>query len=426
MWQHGEGGATARLAVGVLLAILTLGVLVTPAVAWRTETASASPATGDAFYSPPDPLPHGAPGAVIRTMSIAAPAGARAWKVLYHSRALDGRDLAVSGVVVAPDARAPAGGRPIVTWAHGTTGLADQCAPSRIDTVGTTLPFEQQFLDAGYVVAATDYEGLGTPGPHPYLVGESEGRSVLDIARAAHGLGAGSAGTGAGKTVVVAGHSQGGQAALFAGQLAPTYAPELRVKGVAAFAPATEPATFLAAAALVPATRGFAAMIAEGIGAAFPNADVDAVLTPDAAAAVQQLDGAGCLFTTLAGFRDRDITVLRGDPNAVPAIHAALLRSTPGRVATKIPTFVLQGDADQLVPEPSTQAYVTRACALGDPLTYTVYAGATHSGVLIAGSTDFLHWIADRLAARGAASGAGQSTTSTAGNSNCSPGASGK
>ncbi len=185
-----------------------------------------------------------APGTLIRSQRIAAPPGARAWRVLYHSRALDGRDVAVSGVVVAPTGAAPASGRPMVSWAHGTTGLGDRCAPSRSPGVASELPWIREFVDRGYVVAATDYEGLGTPGPHPYLVGESEGRSVLDAARAARGLRA----TGAGDSVVVTGHSQGGQAALFAGEIASRYAPDLDVRGVAALAPATTPSAMLDAA----------------------------------------------------------------------------------------------------------------------------------------------------------------------------------
>src|SRR5205823_5163003 len=146
---------------------------------------------------------------------------------------------------------------------------------------------------------ATDYEGLGTPGRHPYLVGESEGRGVLDAARAAGELDA----TRANDTVVVAGHSQGGQAALFAGEIAPVYAPDLDVRGVAALAPATEVNTLFALDQTRPEVQGFAAMVAEGIRAAFPKADVDAVLTPGAEAALHDFDRAACLFTTLAGFR---------------------------------------------------------------------------------------------------------------------------
>ena len=87
--------------------------------------------------------------------------------MLYHSRAVDGRDIAVSGVVVVPTGAAAKGSRPVVTWAHGTTGMGDPCAPSKRADVAATLPFVKQLVDAGYVVAATDYEGLGTPGVHP-------------------------------------------------------------------------------------------------------------------------------------------------------------------------------------------------------------------------------------------------------------------
>ncbi len=143
--------------------------------------------------------------------------------------AVDGRDIAVSGVVVVPTSATPKAGRPVVTWAHGTTGMGDQCAPLKQADAASAIPYVKQLVDAGYVVAATDYEGLGTPGVHPYLVGESEGRSVLDVARAARGLN----GSGASDRVLVAGHSQGGQSALFAGELAASYSPELDMLGVA-------------------------------------------------------------------------------------------------------------------------------------------------------------------------------------------------
>jgi hypothetical protein len=144
---------------------------------------------GDAFYEPPADLDAFENGDVIWAEVLDAPDGVLAWKVLYRSESIGGDAIAVSGVVTAPDAPAPDGGRPVVTWAHGTTGTADQCAPSRggepIDSV-----FEYRAaVDAGYVAVATDYEGLGTPGLHPYLVGESQGRGVLDVVRAARAIG---------------------------------------------------------------------------------------------------------------------------------------------------------------------------------------------------------------------------------------------
>ena len=186
-----------KLVVMTMMALSGLGVLVATSVAPAAGAAGRAP-TGDAFYLPPQPLAKAKPGTIIRSTPIAdAPTGSRAWKILYHSRTVGGKDIAVSGVVVAPTGTAPRGGRVVVWWAHGATGLADMCAPSKqpdiasgssgagIEDPRAPIPMLQALLDTGYVVAATDYEGLGTPGLHPFLVGESEGRSVLDAARAA-------------------------------------------------------------------------------------------------------------------------------------------------------------------------------------------------------------------------------------------------
>ena len=379
-------------------ALLAAVALVAVMVALAAPVASGVPTSGagTGFYAPPDPLPKAPPGTLIRAEVIAAPAGARAWRVLYHSRTLDGRDVAESGVVVAPAGPVPATGRPVVSWAHGTTGLADKCAPSRVPDVAANIPWITDLVARGYVVAATDYEGLGTPGPHPYLVGESEGRAVLDAARAAGKFDA----AGANDTVVVTGHSQGGQAALFAGEIAPDYAPELDVRGVAALAPATELSSLFGIGQTRPEMQGFVAMVAEGIRAAFPRADVDAVITPEADTAVEDLDGVACLFTTLAGFRDQHITALQTDPNLVPSVRDALRRSTAGNVDTEIPVAVYQGGEDALVPAAATAAYVARACALGDPLTARVYPTADHGGVLTAAAPDLLRWLDDRIAGK--------------------------
>ena len=120
----------------------------------------------------------------------------------------------------------------VVAWAHGTTGVARQCAPSLYPAALRWIPGLANAIGRGYVVAATDYPGLGTVGVHPYLIGESEGRAVLDSVRAARHLD----GAGANEHFAVWGHSQGGHAVLFAGALAPRYAPELRLAGVAAAA----------------------------------------------------------------------------------------------------------------------------------------------------------------------------------------------
>ena len=184
----------------------------------------------------------------------------------------------VSGVLVAPDGPAPAGGRPVVTWAHGTTGTADICAPSKAKDVASTLPDIAEFVRDGYVVVATDYEGLGTPGLHPYLVGESEGRGVLDAGT----LLATSPDAHADANVAIYGYSQGGHAVLFAGQIAPTYAPDLHIVGDVAGAPVGDLKLLLPVATSVAAYRGFAIMGGFGTAAAYPNAHPKVLLTPAA------------------------------------------------------------------------------------------------------------------------------------------------
>ena len=94
----------------------------------------------------------------------------------------------MSGIIVVPDGDAPAEGRPVLSWAHGTTGIADECAPSKDPAAQRHRARRARSSSAAWCSSATDYEGLGTPGRHPYIVGESEGRGTLDIVRAAQQL----------------------------------------------------------------------------------------------------------------------------------------------------------------------------------------------------------------------------------------------
>jgi pimeloyl-ACP methyl ester carboxylesterase len=187
------------------------------------------------FYDAPASIPAGAPGTVVRSETMNAPfPESQAWRVMYTSSGINGEPIVVTGMVFAPTSPAPAGGRPVVSWAHPTTGIEDQCAPSRSPKPYDDVQGLSEFLNLGWVVVATDYQGLGTDGMHPYLVGSSEAQGTIDIVRAAQNLPE----TGASPNYFVFGHSQGGQAALFSGQIASAYAPELHLLGVAAAAPA--------------------------------------------------------------------------------------------------------------------------------------------------------------------------------------------
>lgn len=220
--------------------------------------------TRSPFYTLPSPVPAGKPGDVVRTETLpSAPAGTKAWRVLYHSTDVGGADIITSGLVIAPAGPGPSGGRVVVAWAHPTTGAAAHCAPSNGIDPFVLIEGLPDLLAKGCVVTAADYPGLGVEGQSSYLVGATEAASVLDSVRAARKLPQ----SGAGDQVLLWGHSQGGHAVLFAAQEAPTYTPEPQVRAAAVAAPAAD----LAAVSLVgrytrsnPATtEPWATMLAE-------------------------------------------------------------------------------------------------------------------------------------------------------------------
>ena len=350
-------------------------------------------ATTPAAAGVPAALKGAAPGTLITKTPIAAPQGAKAWKVTYHSRAVDGHDVTVTGVVVAPAGAAPKGGRPVVTWAHGTTGIADKCAPSRSAAAASALPYVDEMLAAGYVVAATDYEGLGTAGVHPFLVGQSEGRGVLDAARVAAAIPA----AHASDRVLVFGHSQGGQAALFAGELAPSYAPELNVLGVAAAAPAADVEHILPLAGSVRGSAGYVALATLGFDAAYPAANVQQILTPEARQQAQ-IGFTECSSAVLQAFSGDHAGLFASDPLADPELAAILHENSAGNQRTTAPILVVQGTADVTILKPLTDGFVTKACAAGDQIDYRTYDGADHGTVIVAAKSDVLAWLAARVA----------------------------
>src|SRR5512139_879182 len=158
------------------------------------------------------------PGSIIRVWPLEgggpSGAGGTAFRILYRSTGLSGEPIEVSGAIFIPPG--PGGGRNIIAWAHPTSGVVEACAPSLMPDLAGTIWGLSEILARGYVVVATDYPGLGTPGIHPYLIGESEGRAVLDSVRAARDL----PDAGASNRFAVWGHSQGGHASLYTGELA--------------------------------------------------------------------------------------------------------------------------------------------------------------------------------------------------------------
>jgi pimeloyl-ACP methyl ester carboxylesterase len=249
----------------------------------------------------------------------------------------------------------------------------------------------QEMLDAGYVIAATDYEGVGTPGLHPFLVGESEGRSVLDAARAAGNVKT----IAASRKLLIFGHSQGGHAALFAGELAASYAPELNLLGIVAGAPAPDVEHTLPFLKIGTMGNGFLVSVVEGFHAAYPQFDPAEVLTSAALAQASSVDEQ-CLMENNAALSSLP-NVLAHDPLEIPELAAIVRENSFGNRSAGAPLLVVQGTADQFVPQFVNDAFVKKACAAGDTVDYLVVPGADHGEELPAVSDDIAAWFADRV-----------------------------
>ena len=378
------------------------GVGTTSAGAAPVPKAAQSTITGvlASFYRPPSPLIHARAGSIIRSrkfdVSPALPAGTKAYRVLFHTTSATGGDLAESGVVVVPGGTPPPGGFPIVSWAHGTTGVASMCAPSLDGTA--SLPHLATLLRNRNIVVAADYRGLGAPGLHPYLVGASEGEDVLDGARAARSL----LGATASNAVVVLGFSQGGQAALFAGEVAQTYAPDLYIAGIAAIAPVTSVLDLAPTGDLPPPSgqSAFTAMVLYAWAHHYPSFDLTAVLTPAgladlSAVSTSCVDQVATIFDAVAPAR----FFLPGWMQD-PAVQAANQANRPGGAPTSAPILVVQGTADEVVPFAETTRFVNQHLCRSqyDTVDYLVEPGTGHSELLsqTAGTVD--RWIQARFA----------------------------
>jgi len=356
------------------------------------------------FYTAPDPLPSDVPGTLIRAEPMEPfTDDSLAWRVLYVSTAVDGTPIAVSGMVAAPAGPAPEGGRDVVSWAHGLTGLEDRCAPSRgFRFFGHDFyELAPEIVAAGYVGVATDYEGLGTPGVHPYLVGPSEGRGVLDIVKAAQQV----EDTYANDRVVVWGLSQGGHAALFAGEIAPSWAPELEVLGVAATAPGGELDTVAMSAPLFPRLRFILWYIAMGFEAAYDELSMNDVFDPDTLGTIEGLvNDEACFEEFEAAGRDFEGPVFMTNPVELSVWKDRLSESSPGYAPIEAPVLVLQSEDDPTVPIVLTNVTVDRLCAIGSEVDYRVLQGLGHDETSRVHVPTVIEWIGERFAGQAASS----------------------
>jgi len=379
--------------IAVLLAIILIElVAVVAVVRWDPPSGAEELA---ALYATPTPLPARKPGTPIRVWMLPMPEiDGTVYGILYHSRSVAGRDIAVSGYLAIPNGPAPAGGRPIVAVAHGTVGGADHCAPSRrvFGDAHTINPF----LAKGWIVASTDLEGIGGTGPHPYLVGTSEGRSMIDAVRAARAL----LPDDTSDEYAAWGISQGGHAALFTRELAATWAPELKLVGVVGMAPVSDVAGFVASPTIVP--QGITLLAVSGYTAAYPSLRASQVLAVDGLHHLSDVQR-DCLAELNNTMDDSPLSTLRvADPLDVPAWKAALEENAAGLVPSFTPVLLVQGTEDPIVPPSETTTLFDRLCHQGAWAELDVVTGADHLGIIESGRSTYLSWLDDRFAGRDA------------------------
>ena len=375
-------------------------------------TILAAPASADVrhgpgglrFYKPPKHL-HGKHGGLIwartqRGRDALKGAGKNAL-LLYKSKDLHGKLTAVSGSLSLPKGKAPKGGWPVITYAHGTTGSADTCAPTRgydkDDLTSYAFPLLRSWLKAGYAVVRTDFDGLGTPGVHQYLIGQSEGRSVLDAVRAARQYS-----SKLSKRYVIAGHSQGGHAALFAAAAAPNYLPGLKLRGTVAFAPASHLKTqFSAILGVSSAGGGLGGIVSlglRGIDTVDPSLGVPGLLTARARALYPQTRTA--CYDGLSGpdsFGGVPLNQILAPGNDLQPLLNAVGENDPEHLRMRTPVRVEQGLADTTVFPTFTQQLVDEYAANNVKVVYKTYPGVSHGGVVDAGAADATSFIGARL-----------------------------
>ncbi|MGQ0844248.1 MAG: lipase family protein [Sporichthyaceae bacterium] len=367
------------------------------------------------FYRPPDPLPKGRPGDVIRSEELAASAypNARARRIMYLSRNYLGEPVAVTGLLLIPAERARGEASPLVVHTPGTRGLGDHCAPSKQADAATASPWAMdyssgeyaQFLARGISVVITDYLGQGTPGIAPqYVVGPTAGYNGLDAVRAAQRIGG--SGVSATSPVGISGYSQGGQAAAWTAQLQPTYAPELRLKGVLAGGVPTDVAATVKHIDGNP-TAGAAFALASmlGLDAAHPTLDLEKRLTP-AGRRIMQRIASTCVYEYLSTYgtiNSTDVT----SPNVLtdPAWLEAYERSRLGRRAPGAPAYLYHGTADTIVPFGEGNSLFHSWCRLGQSVQFEPLHGLDHLSGVSLGPPRGIAWLTDRLTGAQAPSG---------------------
>jgi len=367
----------------------------TPDEARRIEQADALPAP--AFYTRPRSLARGRPGELLAAENFAGydlPRGASAMRILYRSRDADGRDVMTSGFVIAPSGAPPAGGWPVIAFAHGTSGVGRACAPSLMKDLYYGELGLNAMVNAGFAVVATDYHGLGTPGPHQYVNKAAQVEDVMFSVPAAR-----AALPALGSRWVAVGHSQGGLAAwgvaeAESGRHDPGYLGAVSVAG------AVQLEDLLTHLGETPGVGFYLAFMAYGIHASYPAFAVTDMLTPVAMRRYAAAANDGCWYHGYALYADlTSKAMLKPGWNRNVWVQKYFKTNELGDKAVRGPLLVIAGEGDVTVPVASVRQTVARACAAGSAsLRFSSYPGLDHDETMLNSVPEQLAWIRDRFA----------------------------
>ncbi|MFK0250337.1 lipase family protein [Amycolatopsis azurea] len=343
------------------------------------------------------------PGTVTGTEAVPAslsiPGAGTARKLTYWTRTSDDRPALSTGQVFTPQGTPPAEGWPVISWEHGTVGVAEHLAPSLTRHSDRDQTYLRHWLEQGYAVVATDYIGLGTPGGHAYLDGRAEAHAGIDMVRAARSVND----TLAAKWVAL-GQSQGGGAAVFTAALATSYAPELDFRGTVATAPGdgaplvdtiiaySQPAA--PPTSIGPFTASYSTYILAGAHTARPEFDPEAYLSSLGKRIYAEGQTAGILALSAAtqGVTPRQLFSRPLSDGPFPALAHALY-DFPATGYDR-PLFLGHGLADTDVPAPFTRDLIARLQAAGVQPEVHFYDGQDHSGAMLASVPDSTPFIA--------------------------------
>jgi len=390
------------LAVGITAAtLLAAGTAFaraqTPAASKRSEIRRTLPLTS--FYDTPHPLPPGKSGELVRWQSFdeyELPFTVSAVRILYHSRSVAGEDVAASGVVLFPsEGKRPAGGWPVIAWAHGATGVARACAPSLLKNVGHG-PFLSMYLNLGYAVVAPDYTGLGTSFRNAFLDGQSNATDVIASILAAR-----AAVPQLGTRWIVMGESEGGLAAVAVAEKEneirdPSYLGSVAISDLAGAKEIYEHSPPASSSLML-------ASLAYGVKRVYPQFQVTDMLTAKGLVLYQHIEQVCSEAGTIAELSPAEMVKPGWENNGF--VRQYLARNSPGQTLAYGPILVISADvinsADgQAVPSTTTVQAIARMCKQGDRVRWERYPDLDPGRVIGDSVREQIEWIEARFAGR--------------------------